>query len=140
MKYRNILILALNASVTILKVINIFYNHLREYCIYCTVVSIVFKIQGDSFISLVSTICCTLHGGSDDAKFKHSMENPLRANPILNCIMRKQSGGVNRQSVIVRTTSNKLKSLSASIKKRSTELMLSIISFSESSLCLRSIF
>lgn len=116
MKYRNILILALNASVTILIVINIFYNHLREYCIYCTVVSIVFKIQGDSFISLESTICCMLHGGNDDAKFKYSMENPLRANPILRCIMRKQSGSVNRQSVIVRTTSNKLKSLSASIK------------------------
>ena len=117
MKYRNILILALNASVTILIVINIFFNHLREYYIYCTVVSIVFKIQGDSFISLESTICCMLHGGSDDAKFlKHSMENPLRANPILSCIMRKQSGGVHRQSVIVRTTSNKLKSLSASIK------------------------
>ena len=116
MKYRNILILALNASVTILIVINIFYNHLREYCIYCTVVSIVFKIQGDSFISLESTICCMLHGGNDDEKFKYSMANPLRANPILSCIMRKQSGGVNRQSVIARTTSNKLKSLSASIK------------------------
>ena len=78
--------------------------------------TIVFKIQGDSFISLESTICCMLHGGNDDAKFKYSMANPLRANPILSCIMRKQSGGVNRQSVIARTTSNKLKSLSASIK------------------------
>ena len=61
MKYRNKRILALNASVTILKVINIFYNHLREYFIYCTVVSIVFKIQGNSFIFLESMICYMLH-------------------------------------------------------------------------------
>ena len=58
MKYRNILILALNASVTILKVINIFYNHLREYCIYCTVVSIVFKIQALFLWCRRYVVCC----------------------------------------------------------------------------------